>query len=119
MIKQITAAVATLVCLTGPQAPALAGGWDYCESLHGGVRICAKAGVNNDVLAVSDPNNGYVRMGIKCTLEPNNQFGWEWEVFEASTGNQYSKAYMKEFAEAYCAGRLGLTSSNGSTYSMA
>lgn len=109
MIKQITAAVATLVCLTGPQAPALAGSWDYCESLHGGVRICAKAGVNNDVLAVSDPNNGYVRMGIKCTLEPNNQFGWEWEVFEASKGNSYTRADIEEAAISFCEGRLGVT----------
>lgn len=115
MFKAIAGVSAALVCMTGPQIPA-AHAWDYCTTMDG-ARVCAQYRTDNDVVEVNSAL-GYVRFGIKCVDHPKH-YSWEWEVFEASTGNQYSKAYMKEFAEAYCAGRLGLTSSNGSTYSMA
>ena len=108
MFKQLIAVTAALVCMTGPQAPAHAADWDYCKSMHGGVRICADAGVNNDVVAIADPQRGYVRFGVKCTLLPQSKYGWEWEVFEASENNSFSKQSVDDFANEFCQGRLGV-----------
>ena len=107
MFKAIAGVSAALVCMTGPQIPAAQAAWDYCTHT-GGARVCAQYRTDNDVVEINS-SNGYVRFGIKC-VEYARHYSWEWEVFEASTGNTYSKGYMKEFSEAYCEGRLGLTS---------
>jgi hypothetical protein len=109
MFKTIASIALATLAVAAPYQAAHAGNWDYCESLHGGTRICAKAGESNDVLAVSNPNFGYIRMGVKCTLELNNQFGWEWEIFEVSDGHGYTREDVNEAAISFCEGRLGVT----------
>ena len=90
--------------------------WDLCKTLSG-MHICAQYRADNDVVAINS-ELGYVRFGIQCVNNPHN-WTWEYKVFEASSGNRYTESFMKEFAVGYCEGRLGLTSSTGSTYSMA
>ena len=120
MFKTIAGVSAALVCLTGPQIPAEAGQWDYCKSYHGGLRVCAQYRSDNDVVAVSDPQNGYIRFGVKCTLLPQSQYGWEWEVFKASTNHGYTQKYVDDFANHYCQGRLGVEAAEEQPkYSMA
>ena len=105
MFKAIAGVSAALVCMTGTQIPA-AQAWDYCKSIHGGIRVCAEYRSDNDVVAVADPAQGYLRFGVRCKLLPPNQYGWEWEVFE-NTGS-YSREYVDSFANHYCQGRLGV-----------
>ena len=120
MFKAIAGVSAALVCMTGSQIPAQAGSWDYCKSYHGGLRVCAQYRADNDVVAVADPQLGYVRFGVKCKLLPQSQYGWEWEVFQASEGNTYTKQYVDDFANHYCQGRLGVEAAEEQpVYSMA
>ena len=104
MFKALIATAA--VAATSISAPAIAGSWDYCKSLHGGMRICALYRSDNDVVAIADPSMGYVRFGVRCTLLPNNQFGWEWEVFEKN--GSYNRQYISDFSKSYCEGRLNV-----------
>ena len=106
MFKAIIATASALIAVTDP-APALARGWDYCMDA-GPTNICAIYEAQNDVVQMQGPA-GYIRFGIKC-VDNGPTWTWSYEVFEASTGNRYTKAIMKEFAEGYCEGRLGLTS---------
>ena len=109
MFKTIASIALATLAVASPHQAASAADWDYCESLHGGARVCAKAGKSNDVLAYFHPQFGYVRMGVKCTLQPNNRFTWEWKIFEASEGNKYTRADINEAATSFCEGRLGVT----------
>ena len=111
MFKQLIAVTAALVCMTGPQAPAHAADWDYCKSVHGGTRICAGAGTQHDGGAIAEPPRGNVRCGVKCTRLPQSKYGWEWEVFEASENNSFSKQSVDDFANEFCQGRLGVEAS--------
>ena len=106
MFKAIAGVSAALVCMTGPQIPA-AHAWDYCTTIQG-ARVCAQYRTDNDVVEINS-SNGYIRFGIKC-VNYAEHYTWEWKVFESSTGNTYTRAYMKDFSESYCEGRLGLTS---------
>ena len=123
MIKSLFAISAALVCMTGDltvQKASANGTWDYCDSLHGGVQICANRGENNDVVAISHPAHGYVRFGVACKLLPQSQFSWEWEVFEASEGNSISKQDVNSMAKQFCEGRLGVEATSTNTkYTMA
>ena len=116
MFKKLAAIAAAVTCSLGTLPEAQAQSWDYCTDIAG-MHICAIYGQENDVVAISS-RHGYVRFGIKCVNYPT-EFSWEYEVFEASTGNSYSKPFMAEFSEGYCEGRLGLTSSTQPTYKMA
>ena len=115
MFKKLAAISAAVVCSLGavPEAKA---SWDYCMDA-GATNICADYGTQNDVVQMQGPG-GYIRFGIKCVDHPDH-YTWEYKVFEASTGNRYTKQIMQEFAEGYCEGRLGLTSSTEPTYKMA
>ena len=106
MFKAIAGVSAALVCMTGPQIPAAQAAWDYCKSFHGGLRVCAEYRSDNDVVAVADPAQGYLRFGVRCKLLPQNQYGWEWQVFENTGG--FSRQYVDDFANHYCQGRLGV-----------
>ena len=119
MFKAIAGVSAALVCLTGPQIPeAQASSWDYCKSYHGGLRVCAQYRSDNDVVAVADPQQGYIRFGVKCKLLPQSQYGWEWQVFENTGG--FSRQYVDDFANHYCQGRLGVEAAEEQPkYSMA
>lgn len=120
MFKTIASIAIATLAVASPYQAASAAEWDYCQSIHGGGRICAKAGDTNDTLAVFDPNYGYVRMGVKCTLEANNKFGWEWKIFETSPNNRYTRDDINEAAISFCEGRLGVTrASESAKYSMA
>ena len=115
MFKAIIATASALIAVADP-APALARGWDYCMDA-GPTNICAIYESQNDVVQMQGPA-GYVRFGIKC-VDQGATYRWSYEVFEASSGNRYTKAIMQEFAEGYCEGRLGLASSTEPTYQMA
>lgn len=116
MFKKLAAIAATAICCMGNIPEAQARGWDYCMDA-GPTNICAEYRSDNDVIQMQGPA-GYVRFGIKCVDHPEH-YSWEWKVFEASTNNRYTKPMMQEFAEGYCAGRLGLTSSAQPSYQMA
>ena len=106
MIKSIIATASALIAVTNPM-PSMARGWDYCMN-SGPTNICAIYEAQNDVVQMQGPA-GYIRFGIKC-IDQGRTYRWSYEVFEASTGNKYTKSIMKEFAEGYCEGRLGLNS---------
>ena len=105
MFKKLLAIAATTVCCLGNLPEAQARGWDYCMDA-GPTNICAIYGSNNDTVQMQGPA-GYIRFGIKC-VDQGSTYRWSYEVFEASTGNKYTKAIMKEFSEGYCEGRLGV-----------
>jgi hypothetical protein len=123
MFKTLAAISAALVCMTGDitvQKASANGNWDYCQSYHGGLRVCAIAGDSNDTVAIADPKRGYVRFGVACKLLPQNQYSWNWEVFEASENNNFSKQGVDDFANEFCQGRLGVeAASTGPKYTMA
>ena len=104
MFKKLAAIAATAICCMGNLPEAQARGWDYCMDA-GPTNICADYGSNNDVVQMQGPA-GYIRFGIKC-VDLGSSFRWTYEVFEASTGNKYTKAMMKEFSEGYCESRIG------------
>lgn len=106
MFKAIIATASALIAVADPM-PALANGWDHCMNA-GPTHICAEYRSDNDVVQMQGPA-GYIRFGIKCVDRPDH-YTWEYKVFEASTNNRYTKAIMKEFAEGYCEGRLGIAS---------
>ena len=104
MFKKLLAVAATAACLMGNLPEAQANGWDKCINA-GPTNICADYGSHNDVVQMQGPA-GYIRFGIKCE-DLGSSFRWTYKVFEASTGNKYTKSMMQEFAEGYCEGRVG------------
>ena len=80
------------------------------------MRMCAQYRSDNDVVEINS-TAGYIRFGIKCSNVNATTYRWKYEVFEASTGNRYTKPMMKQFSENYCEGRLG--SSSKAKYTMA
>ncbi len=117
MFKAIAGVSAALVCMTGPQIPAAQAAWDYCTNING-ARVCAQYRTDNDVIEVNSAN-GYIRFGIKCVNHAQH-YSWEWEVFEASEGNSYTREDIEEAAISFCEGRLGVTrASSDAKYTMA
>ena len=105
MFKKLFAIAATSVCCMGNLPEAQARNWDYCMNA-GPTNICAIYGSDNDTVQMQGPA-GYIRFGIKC-IDQGATYRWTYKVFEASTGNKYTKPMMTEFSEGYCEGRLGL-----------
>ena len=113
MFKAI-AAVTALAVGSIPYPSVASSPWDRCSTVDG-YHVCAIYGDYNDTIGVSS-THGHVRFGIKCQDHPEH-YTWEWKIFEASTGNTYTKQMLNDFSEEYCKARL--YSSTGSTYSMA
>jgi hypothetical protein len=99
MIKQIIAAVATTICLTGPQVQAQSYDPNLCDRLDNGYTICAKQiSGTMDRLGVFTPSGSTEFVGdITCTEDEYILHGgWTGTVSRTTAG---------DYAKSYCQGR--------------